>query len=648
MSIWDKTRELAGLWYQNKKRNLQNARKPQTQVDSGGTKQQYSWQGQDINRDDLRKVKEIRESGGLVCWLFDVKATMRFGTGAELQAEEDALEETLNEDIFTNLDLTVLELGRDATWYPYGIAEFRETRGNGFAHLEFIEPWTILPQTDEYGDILAWEQETQQMNSPDIIQTEDVGYVTLNKSSARDKIGISEVLRNEEEITQYKENQQAVNDALEVAAYPHHVWTVGAEGRTPINDNDLRRVRNLIDNMDGDTQFVVGPDIDHDKITPADFDFESITKRDLRILTTSVGLPMELAGYGREGMGSGSESRLIMDMLALQNEVARRHFEVQFIDQFVRPVIEQYTEFDSNQNINLQINPFLDERENIAELITKVGDYMSTSEVRDRLDLPPIEDDEMSEAYRPPQQIEEAEEGDQQDQGGLDEIFNGDGQNLEEGGTGNLKLVDESTPEFDRHYLEMLEGHAWAENTGRHLVGFSESQVPEMVVERMRETILSGAMFSEFEDVPSSDLMELRQLFADKLTEDGWTTDELTNAIQELEPQLEDYEAERIARSETQHLVNEARESAYEERGLEEAKFKWVGTDDNRNAEFSGVEICRRIAEETQPQLGGEPRTLEGLDELIQEVHDELDVPTAYRQWTPHINCRHTYVRHVE
>ena len=398
-------------------RFLQRGR-PQTVTDSGGSMGSYTWQGQELDRTELRKVKDMREKGGLVSWLFESKALMKFGTGAELQSENDDLQEWLNEN-FERLDLLTLDLGSDGIWYPYGLGEVVETRGGEFSHIECIEPWTMLPLTNEYGEIVVWEQETQDRTT-DTFQPEEIGSIVLNKSSGRDKIGVSEALRSEEEITQYKENQRAVNKAIEIAGFPHHVWTVGAEGRSPVDDNDLRRVRNLIDNMDGDTQFVVGPDVNHDKITAADFDFGGVTKRDLRILTTTVGLPMEMAGYGREGMGSGSETDLIGDLLALQNEVSRRRFETQFVEEFVRPVVEQYSPFSADEDINMVIDPFLDERDNVADLINKIGEYMTTAEVRDKLDLPPLEDEEIAQSYRSPESVEEAEEEDQGgDMGGL-------------------------------------------------------------------------------------------------------------------------------------------------------------------------------------------------------------------------------------
>ena len=709
----------------------------------------YSWQGQELDRSELRKVKQMREKGGLVSWLFECKALMKFGTGAELQSENNDLQEWLNEN-FERLDLLTLDLGSDGIWYPYGLGEVVETRGGEFSHIECIEPWTMLPRTNEYGEIVVWEQETQgKHNQTSPFQPEEIGSIVLNKSSGRDKVGVSEVLRSEEEITQYKENQRAVNKAIEIAGFPHHVWTVGAEGRSPVDDNDLRRVRNLIDNMDGDTQFVVGPDVDHDKITAADFDFEGVTKRDLRILTTTVGLPMELAGYGREGLGSGSETDLIGDMLALQNEVSRRRFETQFVEEFVRPVVREYSPYSEDEPIDMVIKPFLDERENVADLIGKIGEYMTNAEVREKLDLAPLEDEELAESYRPPKQIEEAEEEDQDD--GMGGLFGSDDKTLQDvedvdtvppegvqeqaqmaldwkeetgnpndcgtqtgwaranqlvngeslsedtinrmvsffarhegtqepdepkedcsrmmwkawggdagrrwaeskqaefenareasdGGWGNLELVNDDTPDFDRHYLQMLEGSVWSEDTDKTLIAGSE--VPEMVTDRIRETILSGAaIFSDIESIPSSELMQLREYMTETLTDqDGWTTDGLADQLMQLDGIESRDRATLIARTETASVVNTAREEAYEERGLDDARFRWVSANDQRR-----TDACEWLSEQTEDGV-----TMERLKELIEEAptHDEdmQDDLARPENYVVHPNERSTWVRKV-
>ena len=60
----------ANAYLETKTRRLQNA-KPQTKVDSGGTQNQVSFAGQDISRSDLKDIKEIRESGGIITSAYD-------------------------------------------------------------------------------------------------------------------------------------------------------------------------------------------------------------------------------------------------------------------------------------------------------------------------------------------------------------------------------------------------------------------------------------------------------------------------------------------------------------------------------------------------------------------------------------------------
>lgn len=610
---------------------------------SAGAQSQYQWQGQAVDRDELKQVKQIRETGGMVAQLYHAKALIRFGTGAELQADDDALQTTLNDDLFPGLDNLVLDLGEDAIWYPYALAEPIETNGNGFSHYECVEPWTTIPRTDPHGDIVAWEHEVSREHSA-TFTPDELRHITINKSSGRDTVGISDVLRSQDEIEQYKNNQRAINHAIELAGFPHNVWKVGAEGKAPVSDNELRRVRNIVEDPSGDTQWVMGADIDIDQIEPGQFDFQAITERDLRMLTGAIGLPFELVGYGSDGLGSGHEADLKMKLLAIQNEADRRRFADQFIKRFVNPVVAEYTPFSAeNVDIRLQFEPFLEDKSDLAEWIEQVGDYMRNEDVVSRLGLPPIEDDELAQSFRPPRQVEEAEEGDPGADAGP---FGGMFEDAVDSAL-SKHLADADLPEWEATYLAMYDHALWHDDTDRALAGFSESALPAMVEQRMREAILDGSLFSEFDTVPSDKLAELRATFADKLSEDGWTLNELTDAIQDLEPSLEEYEAERIARTETQHTVSMARKEAYEDRDLADDQFKWVGPDDHRNAEFDGVEICRRIARETDPALGGTPRSLEELDELIEDTHDELGVETSYREFTPHINCRHTYVRHV-
>jgi hypothetical protein len=121
---------------------------------------------------------------------------------------------------------------------------------------------------------------------------------------------------------------------------------------------------------------------------------------------------------GSDGLGSGKPAEVRLSLFALQNEAARRRFCSQFEQQFLRPIVEQYSPYDHTQDFGMDIKPFLDDKSDMAEYIERVGKYMRNEDVVEKLDLPTIDDEEMAGSYRPPKQIEEAEEEDQQ-QGGL-------------------------------------------------------------------------------------------------------------------------------------------------------------------------------------------------------------------------------------
>ena len=137
---------LANTWVSHKTKQLKAAT-PETLIDKRGGFSSYEFGGQEISQGDLRDIKKIRESGGVISQVVHTKALIKFGAGVELYAEDSATEEWLQDEL-DGLDNLVLDLGEDAIWYPYAPAETVPTQANGFSHIECIEPWTILPQTN--------------------------------------------------------------------------------------------------------------------------------------------------------------------------------------------------------------------------------------------------------------------------------------------------------------------------------------------------------------------------------------------------------------------------------------------------------------------------------------------------------------------
>jgi hypothetical protein len=211
---------------------------------------------------------------------------------------------------------------------------------------------------------------------------------------------------------------------------------------------------------------------------------------------------------------------------------------------------------------------------------------------------------------------------------------------------GGLHLADtEGLQEWERDMLD-LHQRIWAEDNDKQLVSFTETAVPEFVQERLRQAVIGGAVFGDIENVGGADLNQLRQNLADELTEDGWTTQTVTDAVQEVDPTVSRNQAETIARSETASVVNSAREIGYEEQGLEDDDYYWVGSVDDRT-----TQACEWLINETNPNYGGNPVSLDELQDLIAEapehdgdMQDNLARPKDY---VVHPNERKTFVRDV-
>lgn len=664
-------RGLATEWVSEKRRSLA-ATEPQTNVDSSGGSVSYDFSGQELSFEDLRDIKAMRESGGQVAQLMHSKALLNFGEGAEFHvdtdgddAEEpttvvDGDELTLTEWLgraFPHIDLLVLDLGEDALWYPAAVGERLETRAGDFKEFLPAEPWTILPETNGRGEIVAWHQRTK-TNGGYVEQTlppEDIVNIVLNKRSGRDKVGISEVLRSEDEIKAFKENEQAINNAIELHGFPQRHVKVGKEDGAPVRDNDLRRVRNIFDprTTDANTAYFTGQDVDVETLEAENFDYTAIHEMDMRNLTTALGLPLEAGNVGSDGLGSGKPAELRFALLKLAIKANQRSFGNQFVEKVVRPVVRDYSPFDHTADIRLEIDDPLEDIGEVADLINSVGDYMTNAEARAKLDLPAPEDDEVAESYRSPAKMEA------DDAGVSDEPFGGMFNSDEEGDTpfeNNHRclgegLTDEQlahAPEWDRPLLEMHRGVSNPNSDpSRTLVSFASSATPEFVLERIREAIMSGAMFSEFDEIPSDRLMDLRQTFADALTEpEGFTLKSMTESLMDFEADLSRDEAERIARTESSAVLNSARETAYEEQGKADGLFYWTGAEPGDDRQ---TEACEWLIKKTNPFFGGTPRPMGELRDMVEEAptHDPGMPDTMARpeSWVVHINERSTFAK---
>jgi len=629
-----------------KRRELQ-AGSPSSLIDTGGTVDSHQFtEQQELGTSELRELKRMRESGGVVSQLLHARALLAFGTGAEFQADDDSVAELLNEDLFPDIDNLAVNIGEDAYWFARSFGEIVETTKGDFSHLELVEPWTMVPEVDQHGEVLFWEQETKdKMQQKPTFDPDEIASFILSKSSGRDKTGISVAWRAKDEIEQFMENKRSIRNAIEIAGFPHVHWKVGRDDAAIIDDNELKRVRNKVQRLDSDSHIITGTDVKADQIEPTTFDFTEITKHDMRQVALALGVPLEVASVISEGLGSGEQSAVRQQMFERQARADQRRLAGQFIHQVVEPVLREYSEYNpENVDVDLRFGDPIQEDVSTTEFVQNNSENFTTNEIRGQVDFEPLDDPEEGESFDPPGESD-----------GQDDPFGGmfedavdsalENRELEDGGMGNLNL--DAYPEWERSLLELHQG-VWGAESETRLLSFTESELPEFVLNRLRDAIFSDAFFSDFSGISSESRRQMQQFLAEELTESGgWTIDGLANRLQDIDEDISMDQARNIARTETAAIANTAREEGYREQGLLEGEdFYWTGNLDGRQ-----TDACEWLIKKTNPHHGGEPVPMDELKDLIEEapehdpdLQDDIARPDDL---VVHPQERKTAVRHV-
>lgn len=103
----------------------------------------------------------------------------------------------------------------------------------------------------------------------------------------------------------------------------------------------------------------------------------------------------------------------------------------------------------------------------------------------------------------------------------------------------------------------------------------------------------------------------------------------------------ETYRLERIARTESTAITSKGREMQFKQTDPEgNHRYDWFGPNDKRNSEEC-PEIKRRIAIEGNGRGVSLERALQIQKDVVQEFNRMRKTDFIYRDWLPHINCRH-------
>ena len=624
------------------------------------------------NYDTLTEREQIYLGGGPITDFIDTRALMTYGTGVEFTTSEPAFIDdegrTVAEwlhDAFPLIDQLMVERGIHT--YVYGDAwpEVVTTRGGGIDRINLIHPTTVDPSWDAHGTItdlrqVVKDERGQFKTQP--LSDDRVGHWYYKQASAG-PLGESLIAQNRQEIDWYLQNQEQRANAIRLHGSPKYHVAVGSEGQS-ISDRLLRRVRDKFrsEGTDEKTNWVTGGDIEVSELDTPGFDgMNQITETDITKLASGFGVPIEWTNFGSAGLGEGTPAESRITKFERQARAEQRRAAEQVLEFPLRFIVDELSPFPAGIAFDVQFGDVVSDPSQVAEWLTDFTDFYTRDEIRGKFG-----DEELTDEQE--QAIEdrlESEGGAPEAGGGLftrreqgepdapDPLAGDDAAKRAHadggraGGSGNANSgrallhgpadADALTQEelvWEDVYEEVL----WADDTSRDLFQFDPEEVPDFVVARLREAVAQGALFDDFETVPPGAVSQIQSAMLDSLeTRHGWSVDSIAENLQDQVPSLTKQEAERIGRTETQALVNEAREEGYrEEFDLDEERFDWVGPSDDRT-----TETCEAIKDRI-PDAGV---TLSELQDIVAEEarahgHDP-------REWTPHINCRHTFTRQV-
>lgn len=179
--------------------------------------------------------------------------------------------------------------------------------------------------------------------------------------------------------------------------------------------------------------------------------------------------------------------------------------------------------------------------------------------------------------------------------------------------------------------LDAIEKKSWS----------SDRDVPDYVIGQIEEVIDRGSVFDSFDSLPGRAANAIRNTLSESLTQpQGWSLDSIVDNMSDALPRADKGDLETIARTESAKVLNEARETGYVDRGVDDAKFYWQGPDDSRT-----TDACEELKDMTNPSHGGEPVSLSKLIDAERAVQSEYFENLRFRKHILHPNERHTFVR---
>jgi len=269
-----------------------------------------------------------------------------------------------------------------------------------------------------------------------------------------------------------------------------------------------------------------------------------------------------------------------------------------------------------------------------AELLQKVGNWLKVNEGRALLGLPPDES-ETGDDYGAPGRVgAQSDDIEPPGGGGLPDL--GDESEAINAAIQDIHSLHEELlwgPTDPGKIEQQAADPFWAE----------DEAMPEFVQELIEEALNAGVVYARDYKATGVNGEVVEEFFREKLDQpQGWSIRSLAEDFADrFDISFE--RAVETLRTQLTTVLNEAREQGYRQQGdVDDRDFKWLGPSDERT-----TRACQWLKEQTDPDHGGEPRSLDELQDLVEEANDRF-VDHQGREWAPHINCRHTFVEHFD
>lgn len=212
---------------------------------------------------------------------------------------------------------------------------------------------------------------------------------------------------------------------------------------------------------------------------------------------------------------------------------------------------------------------------------------------------------------------------------------------------------DWSFVEVDDAFMKMYENSVWygLNDPGTSLMKApnmwrGDEYVPDFITDAI-ERALDGAIWDDFKGIPESAVLRLRQEFKENMTQpQGWSVGSLVSDLVDEFAGIDEDQASVIVRNESAAILNSTREEVYKEReDADEYEYYWSGPSDHRT-----TECCKFIKSEIESYGGSVSLQMlkDILDTAATRFKEQGGTPERVKDFVPHYQCRHTFVRKVQ